>query len=162
MNGAFAGGGIKVSGTDRLLVTASRPFLETIPLAAQQEINNIPGVAASAVTEFMDAKTGTDDEGFGLLATDPVGRFTTLPELRLPPAQFRKWLTTRDGMVVGKDLARDRGWKLGQRLPVRSSWPKKDGHADVEFRDRRHFRLYRRDQPHQRGLRALRLLRRSA
>ena len=36
--------------------------------------------------------------------------------------------TTRNGAVIGEDLAKARGWKVGDRIPLRSNvWMRKDG-----------------------------------
>jgi putative ABC transport system permease protein len=41
---------------------------------------------------------------------------------------------TRNGALIGQDLAKERGWKIGDRIPLRSSvWMRKDGAPDWTF-----------------------------
>src|SRR5262249_19523233 len=74
---------------------------------------------------------------FGGVYQDPKNRFVQLavegesflamhPDYVLPIEQRRAWLADRTGCVVGRDLARRFGWKVGDRIPLRrpdgSAW----------------------------------------
>jgi putative ABC transport system permease protein len=56
------------------------------------------------------------------------------PELEMPAEQLEAWSKNRTGVVVGKDLADQYGWKVGDRLPlITTIWTKKDGSTNWEF-----------------------------
>src|SRR6185295_17896406 len=48
----------------------------------------------------------------------------------LPADQKEAWLKTRTGAVIGRTLATRYGWKIGERVPLKSPiWPNKSGGA---------------------------------
>ena len=49
-------------------------------------------------------------------------------------AARQRWQRTRDGAIVGAALAKQYGWKVGDRVPLRTPiWTKKDGSVDYDF-----------------------------
>jgi putative ABC transport system permease protein len=57
-----------------------------------------------------------------------------LPEVTVSPGGLDAMARTRDGALIGEDLAKQRGWKVGDRIPLRSSvWMRKDGAPDWTF-----------------------------
>src|SRR5262249_54727293 len=50
---------------------------------------------------------------------DPETVFTIMDELKIPPDQLKKFQQTRDGCVVGRKLAADKGFKVGDSLPLK-------------------------------------------
>ena len=49
-------------------------------------------------------------------------------------ARSRRCARTRNGALIGRDLATARGWKVGDRVPLRSNvWMRKDGAQDWQF-----------------------------
>ena len=52
------------------------------------------------------------------------------PEISLPEAQKQAWLKTRTGAIIGRSLAERYGWKIGDRVPLKSPiWTPKSGGA---------------------------------
>ena len=46
----------------------------------------------------------------------------------MPDAQWQAFAHTRTGMIVGKQLADQYGWKIGQKIPIASNiYPQKNG-----------------------------------
>ena len=69
-----------------------------------------------------------------MLATDPEQISQVYPELKVKPEQFEAWKHDRQGMIVGPTLAQAYGWKVGDRIPIRSDiWRKLDGGDTWEF-----------------------------
>ena len=59
---------------------------------------------------------------------DPESHLTLYPEFRLPPEQMAAWLADRQGAIVGADLAKRFGWKIGDRIPIQGTiWQPKQG-----------------------------------
>lgn len=55
-------------------------------------------------------------------------------EFALPPEQREAFLKDRQGMLVGKPYADQYGWKVGDRVPIKSNiWRQKDGGDSWEF-----------------------------
>jgi putative ABC transport system permease protein len=54
-------------------------------------------------------------------AVEPELFFEVYPEYKLPDAQKAAWLADRQGIIVGTDIAARFGWKVGQRIALRSN-----------------------------------------
>jgi putative ABC transport system permease protein len=56
------------------------------------------------------------------------------PEIKLKPEEIAAWKQNRQGMIVGTLLAQANGWKVGDRIPIRSQiWRKLDGSDTWQF-----------------------------
>jgi putative ABC transport system permease protein len=61
---------------------------------------------------------------------DPEAFLAMNPEYILPEDQKQAWLKTRTGAVIGSTLAERYGWKIGDRVPLKSPiWANKSGGA---------------------------------
>jgi putative ABC transport system permease protein len=56
------------------------------------------------------------------------------PEIILPPDAEKAWLATRTGAVVGRRTAERFGWKIGDKIPIRSTiWAQANGNLTWTF-----------------------------
>jgi len=63
-----------------------------------------------------------------MFCLDPQRYHDVYPEWVMPDAQWQAFANTRTGMIVGKQLADQFGWKIGQKIPIASNiWPLKNG-----------------------------------
>ncbi|HXN80679.1 MAG TPA: FtsX-like permease family protein, partial [Steroidobacteraceae bacterium] len=63
-----------------------------------------------------------------MFATDPRRYRDVYPEWVMPDQQWQAFEHTRTGMIVGKQLADQYGWKIGQKIPIASNiYPQKNG-----------------------------------
>lgn len=61
-------------------------------------------------------------------AVDPARLHEVYPELVMPDAEWKAFENTRTGMIAGRSLANNYGWKIGQKIPIGSNiFPQKDG-----------------------------------
>ena len=65
-----------------------------------------------------------------VLATDPQRFFEVRPEFAISPEQFAALKSTRTGLVVTPALLKYFGWKVGDRISIRSQVLQRDG-SDV-------------------------------
>jgi putative ABC transport system permease protein len=65
------------------------------------------------------------------MTTEPVTFFAVYPEYDMPPEQRADWIRDRASMIVGKTLAARFGWSVGDTVPVRSSFYRKDDGSNV-------------------------------
>jgi putative ABC transport system permease protein len=68
-----------------------------------------------------------------ILATDPSTLLSTDPRLIIPEEQLRAFESRRTGLLVGRELAEQHGWKVGDRIPIQSPAQRKDGAETWEF-----------------------------
>jgi putative ABC transport system permease protein len=118
--------GAEVAGADRLLMFHKVSFSQPLPLAHRTEIEATPGVAAVTHATWFGGVYQDPKNRFVQLAVDGESFLGMHPDYLLPPEQQRTWLANRTGCIVGRDLAKRFGWKVGDRIPLRrpdgSAW----------------------------------------
>jgi putative ABC transport system permease protein len=121
-------------GEERLRTMSRVNLLEPVPLAYLPQIEQVPGVKDVAYYSifFGYYREPTNDIGIGAISAERF--FTAFPELVIPEEQRAAMLRTRTGAIVGKDLAEEHGWKIGDQVPLRSNRDtRKDGLDDWTF-----------------------------
>lgn len=133
VNAAF-GHSIAASRLDRLYVQSRISFTEPLPSAYQAQIEAVPGVDNVAYGNwfggyFQDAKNFVFS-----FAVDADRFFSIYPELGVPPDQLQALINIRTGAIIGIDLAKKYGWKIGDKVPLKSQiWTHADGSYDWDF-----------------------------
>ena len=127
MTRAFSAGA-ELAGADRLLVVHKVSLVQPLPESYRQRIRQVDGVLrVSAATWFG----GVYQDDGNQLPTFPVDDETYLeiyPEYVIPPEGRQRWLADRRGAIVGRPLAEEFGWKVGDTIPLRSNiWRQQDG-----------------------------------
>jgi putative ABC transport system permease protein len=120
---------------DKRLRTVSRVnLLEPIPLAYLPQIESVKGVEKVAYYSIVFGYYQEPSNSVGVGAISTQRFFAEFPELVLPEEQREAMLHTRTGALVGKDLAKKYGWKIGDRVPIRSARDvRKDGASEWTF-----------------------------
>jgi putative ABC transport system permease protein len=118
--------GAEVAGADRLMMFHKVSFSQPLPLAYNSEIAATPGVAAVTYATWFGGVYQDPKNRFVQLAVDGESFLRMHADYLLPPGQRKAWLTNRTGCIVGRDLAKRFGWKVGDRIPLRrpdgSAW----------------------------------------
>lgn len=115
-------------GANRLITQAKVSFTQPLPLALLPRIEAIPGVARVAWSQFFGGVYQDERNFFAQFAVDPERLLDSYPEWKLDPAQREAFVRTKTGAIVGRRLADKFGFKLGDKLPLRSFiFTKKDG-----------------------------------
>jgi putative ABC transport system permease protein len=127
MTRAFSAGA-ELAGADRLLVVHKVSLVQPLPESYRQRIRQVDGVRrVSAATWFG----GVYQDDSNQLPTFPVDDETYLdiyPEYVISPEGRQRWLADRRGAIVGRPLAEEFGWKVGDTIPLRSNiWRQQDG-----------------------------------
>ena len=127
------------SGTagNRLVVANKINFTQPMPIAYVNQVATITGV--TAVTHFSWFGAYYQDQAksrFVGFAVDPA-TYTAIysDQIKLGPGQREAFIKTRDGVIVGKALADQYGWRLGQVIPISSNiYIKPDGGRALDMR----------------------------
>ncbi len=116
---AFTSGG-SVEGANRLIVASRLSITQSLPIRLDAQIRQVAGV--------RDVTSGM---WFGGIYRDPKDffpNFSVAPnyfdvyrELEVPPEQIKRWQDTRTGAIVGEQLAKDFGWKIGDTIPLQAT-----------------------------------------
>lgn len=121
------------SNANRLYVVSRVSAMQPLPSAYLSQIRRVAGIRQAT---FIGAIPGIYQDKANVvvaLATDPAAMFAIYPEWQVAPAQLQALTRTRDGAVVGEPLMRAYGWKVGDRVPLRTSLLKRDGSTDWNF-----------------------------
>ncbi len=130
--------GVTMAGADRLVLRNKAGLTQPLPLAYFEKIKAVPGVRAAASNSWFGAEYRTPQnpkEQFPLFATQPGPHLEVFPQIKVTPAGAGKaWQQDRQGLLVGYLLARKYGWKVGDRIPIRSQiWRKTDNTDTWQF-----------------------------
>jgi putative ABC transport system permease protein len=120
--------GIELAGSDRLVVQHKVSLIMSMPRSYLQRIAGVPGVAAVADASWMGGSYPEPKNVIGTFPVIPESYLAVYPEILIPPEQREAWFKDRTGAAVGRNLAERHGWKLGDRIPIRSTiYRKADG-----------------------------------
>ena len=123
-----------VAGADRLLMMSKINMTVPLPRAHYEKVKATPGVMAAAPFNWFGGMYKDNKQPIQMQATEPDQFLKVYPDLTLKPAEVKAWETNRQGMIIGPLLANQYGWKVGDRIPIRSQiWRKLDGSDTWQF-----------------------------
>ena len=125
---------VNLAGADRLMAMSKVNITVSLPRGYFEKVKAVPGVRAVVPFNWFGGLYKDSKQQLQVLATDPEQIVAVYPELKLKPEQFEAWKHDRQGVIVGPTLANNFGWKVGDRIPLRSDiWRKGDGSDTWEF-----------------------------
>lgn len=131
---AALAGGVSMAGADRLITRHKVSIIQAIPISYRTRIMAIPGVTGIVSETWFGGIYQDPKNFFPSVAADPEALLDLFPELVLPPDQKAAWLKTRTGAIVGRATATRFGWKVGDRIPLKSPiWRREGGNDAWEF-----------------------------
>jgi len=133
VNAAFSHS-VAASKLDRLYVQAKVSFIEPLPYGHMAQIETVKGVDQVAFGNWFGGYYQDPKQFVFSYAVDPERFFPLYPELILAPEQLQALVNTRTGAVVGSELAKKYNWKIGDKVPLKSTiWTHPDGSSDWDF-----------------------------
>lgn len=126
--------GVEVAGADRLVSTGKYSLTQVLPYSHYQQIRNVDGVALATHQTWFGGVYQAERNFFAQFPADTETYLDLYPEIILPAAQREALRTTKTGVIVARTLADRFGWKVGDRIPIRSTiWPRADRSKAWEF-----------------------------
>jgi putative ABC transport system permease protein len=106
----------------------------SLPRAHFEKVKATPGVRAAVPFVWFGGIYKDSKNQIQVQVTEPDGITAVYPELKIKPEEFETWKRDRQGIIVGPVLASAYGWKVGDRIPIRSDiWRKADGSDTWDF-----------------------------
>jgi len=102
-----------------LSVSARTSMMIRLPLSYRERIARLPGVAAVTPVNMVDSLYGSHDDYMFALASDPA-TFFKIWDWNLPEEQLAAYTREKTAAVAGRRTALKYGWKLGDRIHLRS------------------------------------------
>lgn len=119
---------------DRLYVSARTNMTEGLPLQYQDKIATVPGVKEVAHWTYFGGYFQDQRTPIPAFATNADALFKIYKEMRIKPEYLEAMNRTRTGVLVSEALARQHGWKVGDRIPIGTTiWTTKSGSSTWEF-----------------------------
>jgi len=113
--------GVQVAGLDRLVLINKVTLIMPLPLSYQAELARVPGVETVTHQSWFNGMYRDQTTPLTSMAVDPETWRVVYKEFVIPPEQWKAFQGDRQGAIVGKDLAERWGWKVGDRVPLRST-----------------------------------------
>jgi putative ABC transport system permease protein len=110
--------GVDVAGADRLMMIHKVSIIQPLPQSYGDRIKSTEGVTALTHANWFGGYFREPSNFVQSMAVDPSTWLDMYPEFELPADQRKTWLGDRTGAVIGADLAKRYGWKLGDRIPL--------------------------------------------
>lgn len=113
---------------DRLYVSAKSNMTDGLSFAQINRIRAVPGVRAVSLWTYFGGYYQNARNAVPAFATEVEPLFRIYRELKIKPEYLEAMKTTRAGALVSDALAKQFGWKVGDRVPIGTSiWTGKDG-----------------------------------
>jgi putative ABC transport system permease protein len=104
---------------DRIATRHKITFVMQLPKRYVEDIKSTPGVKDVTWMNWFGAKDPKNEqEFFATIAVDPKTFLEVYDEIEVPPDQIESWMQNRRGAVVGDVLAKQKGWKVGDRITL--------------------------------------------
>jgi putative ABC transport system permease protein len=110
--------GVDVAGADRLMMIHKVSIIQPLPQSYGDRIKATEGVTLLTHANWFGGYFREPSNFVQSMAVDPPTWLEMYPEFELPADQKKTWFGDRTGAVIGADLAKRYGWKLGDRIPL--------------------------------------------
>jgi putative ABC transport system permease protein len=113
--------GAEATSSARLVSRNAISLVFSMPLTYAQKIRQVPGVTAVSWANWFGGVYITERNFFPQFAIDAATYLDMYPEFVMKPEEKKAFLVDRRGAVVGRKLADQYGWKLGDQIPLRGT-----------------------------------------
>jgi putative ABC transport system permease protein len=120
-------------GATRLVTQSRVSFTDSLPMRMLPQIEAVAGVEDVMWSQWFGA-VWQENTQLIFFAADPMRLKAVYPEYVMPDAQWQAFADTRTGMIVGRNLAEQYDWKIGEKIPIASNiFPQQDGSKSWAF-----------------------------
>ena len=115
------GRGADVAGADRLVIINRTSIINTLPLSYRDQILRIPGVKTITHNNWFGGVYQDEKNFFPQFVIDPENQRQVFPELIVADDQWNTFLKDRNGAIVGAATMKRFNWKIGDRIPIKTT-----------------------------------------
>lgn len=113
---------------DRLYIQSRISMSDGLPLSYLEKIKSVRGVRAVTHWSYFGGFYQDAQNALPVFAVDAATQFIVYPKIKIPADQIVAMQRTRTGAIISTEIAARYGWKIGDKVPLRTSiWTKKDG-----------------------------------
>ena len=118
---------------DRLYIGSSVSMGDPLPLSLLGRIQSVAGVRYATPRINLVGSYQKPGEMTLVLGADPNAFFQIYNEMQIPREQIEALRNNRAGLIVGAQVLKRYGWKMGQRIALQSPIARKDGAPSWTF-----------------------------
>ena len=122
----------EASSSTRIVTERSTSLFFSMPISHADAIRTTPGVQDVTWANWFGGVYKDPKNFFAQYAIEPVSYLRMYPEILLRPEEKQAFLDDRTGCIVGDGLARNYGFKLGDRITLQVGIPTY-GTMDFDF-----------------------------
>jgi len=120
--------GAELAGADRLLVIHKVSLVQPLPESYRARIRQVDGVRRVSSATWFGGVYQDDRNQLPTFPVDDEVYLDIYPEYVITEEERQRWLADRRGAIVGRPIAAEFGWKVGDTIPLRSNiWRREDG-----------------------------------
>ncbi len=108
-------------GKNRLAVQSAISLANPLPFAHEAKIKAVPGVVETCKLQWFGGYYKEPKNFFGNFAVDHDKMAAVFDDYKIAPAQMAAFQADRQGAVVGSELMKRFGWKIGDRITLTST-----------------------------------------
>jgi putative ABC transport system permease protein len=120
VRGAF-NRGADIAGADRLVTINRTSIINLLPLSYSDKIQRIPGVKYVTHNNWFGGVYQDEKNFFPQFVIDVQNQRQVISELAVPDDQWQTFVKDRQGAIVGAKTAERFKWKIGDRIPIRTT-----------------------------------------
>src|SRR6476646_8125541 len=113
--------GANASSSARLVTRSAVSLVFSLPLTYAAKLRQVDGVASVSWANWFGGVYVSERNFFPQFAIDAPTYLDMYPEFILSPAERKAFMTDRKGAVVGRKLAEQYGWSVGDVIPLRGT-----------------------------------------
>ncbi len=130
---SFDQAGQSANGAQRLQTGSKLSFIQTLPQSLEARIAQVPGVKLATYANWFGGAYQDPHNQVFSFAVAP-NYLDLYPEMVVSDTERSAFAATRSGALIGEQLARRFGWKVGDRIPLQSTiFPNRAGSKDWSF-----------------------------
>jgi putative ABC transport system permease protein len=107
---------------NRIVVMNKQGFSGLLPIAYVDRVRRVDGVKAAVPYAWFGGNYKDEQMAFAQFGTDADYVFNVWTEFTIDSQQLRAWQANRQGCVVDRRLAAQRGWHIGERIPLQGTY----------------------------------------
>ncbi|MFZ2999482.1 MAG: FtsX-like permease family protein [Undibacterium umbellatum] len=113
--------GVEGTSSTRLITRNAISLTFPLPLNYAERLKTVNGVTGISWSNWFGGIYITERNFFPQFAVEPASYLALYPEYVLKDEEKKAFLLDRQGAVVGRKLANQYGWKIGDQIPIRGT-----------------------------------------
>lgn len=104
---------------DRLVVQSAFSLANMLPFSDEEKIRRVPGVVDVAKSQWVGGYYKDERNFITIMAVDADKLGTVFPDYAVPQDQLDAFVHDRQGAIVGEEVMKKYGWKVGDRIHIK-------------------------------------------